>query len=131
MPPYDQAAPDGVSEIELDREGTILQMAASVSVDELPGGALDAAMRQFPGAAIQRAEREVHESGWLWAVQLAQQGREVEAICDESGNLHVSEKEIARSEAPRPVRAAADRVVPGGELKSVQVVEHAGCASTT
>ena len=97
---YDGAKPDGLMEVELARDGTVLEMEADVAPDALPAPIRDAALARLPGASITGAEREIHVDGRFWEVKLPHEGREWEVICDDAGKVVETEKELRRDEAP-------------------------------
>ena len=119
---YDLAAPDGLMEVELERDGTVLEMEADVSPADLPPVVRDAALARLPGARITGAEREIHVTGRFWEVKLTHEGREWEVICDDGGQVVETERELRRDEAPAEVLAAAERAL-SGSFKSVEIVE--------
>ena len=119
---YDGAKPDGLMEIELARDGTVLEMEADVSPEVLPAAIRSAALGRLPGATITGAEREMHVEGRFWEVKLTHQGREWEVICDDAGKVVETEQELRREEAPAAVLSAADAAV-AGTFKSVELIE--------
>jgi hypothetical protein len=121
---YDITAPGGGMEIELQRDGAILEMEADVAISDLPAAVLEAALAQAPGALITGAEREVHPDGRMWEVKLWHGGREWELVVDDDGRVHETEMMLHRFEWPGAIVAAADAAVPGGYTKSVEVLEH-------
>jgi hypothetical protein len=122
---YDQAKPDGVIEIEIDRDGVIREMEAEIAIDRLPDRVRKVALERRPGAQIVGAEREVQLGGTFWEVQMLHQGRRVEMVLDSDGAIHETERELRREEAPQPVFDAVERALPGGTFESVEVVERA------
>ena len=119
---YDLCAPGGLMELELARDGSVLEMEADVSPADLPAAVREAALAKLPGASITGAEREIHSDGRFWEVKLAHEGREWELICDDSGKIVETEKGLRRDEAPAAVLQAADRAV-AGSFKSVELIE--------
>jgi len=119
---YDMCAPAGLMEIELARDGTVLEMEADVSPADLPPAVRDAALERLPGASITGAEREIHTDGRFWEVKLTHESREWEVICDDAGRVVETEQELRRDEAPAPVLEAADAAV-AGSFKSVELIE--------
>lgn len=119
---YDIAAPGGVIELELERDGTIIEMEADIPVSALPDVVREAALKKSPGAQITGAEREFNARGAAWEVKLNFAGRDWEYVIDEEGAILEVEKELRRSEAPQAVLAAAKGAVPGGVFRSVEVI---------
>lgn len=119
---YDAASPTGLMEVELARDGTVLEMEADVDPASLPPGIRSAALERLPGATITGAERELHPDGRFWEVKLTHEGREWEVICDDQGKVVETEQELRREDAPPAVLAAANKAV-GGSFRSVELIE--------
>ncbi|MCA8941849.1 MAG: hypothetical protein KDB80_04750 [Planctomycetes bacterium] len=121
---YDRAKPDGIIEIEADRNGTIHEMEADIPIADLPPAIRDAALAMKPGGTITGAERELKSAGPGWEVKLTHEGRAWEIVMDDAGNVLETEKELRRDEAPAAVLSAADAAIPGGTFKSIERIEH-------
>jgi hypothetical protein len=126
---YDGAKPDGLLEVELARDGTVLEMEADIPLDALPAPIRAAALARLPGASITGAEREMHADGRFWEVKLNHEGRGWEVICDDAGQVVETEQELRRDEAPAAVLAAADQAIAGGSFRSVERIEGRSCTS--
>lgn len=122
---YDQASPDGMIEIELQRNGRIEEMEADIDVSALPANVLAAARKASQGATITGAEIELQQGGDFYEVKLHYEGRDWELVIDGKGNVIETEKELDQSEAPGAVIQAAAEAIPGSALKSVEVIESA------
>lgn len=120
---YDMAAPDGVIELELDRNGKIIEMEADIPVASLPAAVKKAAMEKAPGAVITGGEREMQAAGKSWEVKLRWEDRDWEFVIDDNGVIKETEKELQQAEAPAAVLAGANKRVPGAEFKSVEIIE--------
>lgn len=120
---YDHAAPGGLIELEIDRDGSIREMEAEIPVADLPEGLRAAALERLPGARITGAEREIVGDVTGYEVQLVHEGRNWELVYSEDGELLESERELTRDEWPSAVVQAADQRVPGGLLLSVELIE--------
>lgn len=121
---YDLARPDGVIEIELDRDGRLLEIEAEIPVDALPATVREAALQRAPGGRVVGAERELQRQGELWEVKVqAADGRAWEFVLDDDGAVLETEQELRREEAPPEVLAAADRALSGGTFRSVERIE--------
>lgn len=123
---YDLARPGGVIEIELDRDGTVREMEAEIAVEAVPASIRDAVAKSHPGARIVGAERELTAEGRGYEVQVQDGGRDLELVFDERGELIELERSLSRGEAPAAVMQAAERAVPGGTFRSVEIVEQRG-----
>jgi len=122
---YDMAAENGGIEIELTRDGRIVELEADVPISSLPRVVKEAAMARLPGAKITGAERELQVRGRFWEVKLVHQKREWELIVDDAGVIHETERELAQAETPRIVLTTAERLVPDSTFKSVEIIEYA------
>ena len=120
---YDQAAPDGMIELEIDRDGTIREMEADVPPSMLPDWVLVTARAAAPGGTVTGAEREIKAEGSVWEVKMTWEGRGWEFVIGDGGTVLESEKELQRSEAPAAILEAADRAIEGGAFKSVELIE--------
>jgi len=120
---YDQAAPDGLIEIELDRDGQVIEMEAEIAPDDLPANVREAAMAAMPGGMLTGAEREFNQRGRGWEVKRTVDGRAVEVVVDDAGTVLETERELMRSEAPAAVLTAAENRIQGGVFRSVERVQ--------
>ncbi|MHC4852444.1 MAG: PepSY-like domain-containing protein [Planctomycetota bacterium] len=120
---YDQGKPDGMIEVELDRNGAIREMEADIPTSDLPANIREAAMAKAPGGEIKGAEREITAAGTGWEVKMKHQGRMWEFVMDNDGKILETEKELTKDEAPAAVLQAADRAISGGTFVSVELIE--------
>ncbi|MCA9323300.1 MAG: hypothetical protein KDB53_21360 [Planctomycetes bacterium] len=121
---YDEGIPDGMIELELDRDGGILEMEVDIAVEDLPDAVRDAAMKRLYGGRIIGAEHEMKAGLESWEVKVFHRGRHWEIVADATGRIHETEMELARTEAPEHILQAADRELPGGEFVSVEMIEN-------
>lgn len=119
---YDLAAPDGVMELEIDREGRLREIEVDVRVEELPAIVADAALRHLPAGRVVGAERELTSKGSAWEVKFDVGGRKWEVVVDEQGRIVETEQSLGLSEAPAVVLAAAERAIPNALLLSVELI---------
>ena len=118
---YDDAAPEGMIEVEIGRDGVVREIEADIPIESLPDFVREAALQQLPDATITGAEREIQLVGRVWEVKLDYQGVGWELLIDPDGNVIETEKEIAVDAAPPAVIATANETVPG-PAKSVEVI---------
>jgi hypothetical protein len=123
---YDQARPDGMIELELDRDGAIREMEAEVAIERLPANLVANARGRFPGSEVIGGERELSELGDGWEIQLRHEGRKIEVVYSDDGELLETERELDRSNAPAAVLTAAERALPNSVFRSVEIVERNG-----
>jgi len=121
---YDMARPDGVIELELERDGALREIEADIPVDAVPAHVLDAARKRAPGGVITGAEREFRGEGSGYEVKMTHDGRAWEFVFDDDGRLVETEKELFAREAPPEVLAAAETALPGSAFKSVELITH-------
>jgi hypothetical protein len=119
---YDLAAPDGVMELEIDREGNLREIEADVPVQELPAIVADAALRHLPAGRVVGAERELTSKGAAWEVKFDVEGRGWEVVVDEQGRIIETEQSLSLREAPAVVLASAERAIPDALLLSVELI---------
>jgi len=120
---YDQATPDGLIELEFDRDGSLIELEADVAIDDLPEVVVAAAMQRYPSAVLTGAEREVKGSTWTWEVKFKNEGRAMELVVDDEGNVLEIERELTVDEAPDGLIAASERAVPGSAFVSIESIE--------
>ncbi|KAA3604972.1 MAG: hypothetical protein DWQ01_20420 [Planctomycetota bacterium] len=119
---YDRAAPDGVIEIELQRDGSIIEMEAEVPVSQLPETVLAAAQAEMPEAQVTGAELEYQGRDRVWEVKLRYLDRDHELVIDDAGNLLEFERELGWDEAPPEVLEGANLAIQGGNPVSVEIL---------
>lgn len=120
---YDMARPDGIIEIEINREGSITAIEAEISPEELPIHTREAALARTPGGKITGAEREVMATGSAWEVKVHHDGRDWEFVIGDDATIMEMEKELRRDEAPAVVLEASDRELPSARFKSVELIQ--------
>ncbi len=122
---YDEAAPDGAMELEIDRDGTIREAEADIPPEALPENVRAAAEAFLPGAVITGAERELTTRGDAWEVKMRHDDRDWELVIDKKGRVMETEKSLGRTEVPHQVLDAADAAVTGGLIQSHEIIERA------
>jgi hypothetical protein len=120
---YDQASPDSVIEVEIDRDGTVHAIEAGVPVEAVPVALRERALEMAPGATITGAEREYMAGATGWEVKLRHEGRNWEIVMNEDGEVIETERELRDSEVPTAVLEAADRAMSRGTRSSVEIIE--------
>lgn len=125
IPLFDQLAPEGAMELEFDRDGRFGDLEAEVPVESVPAIVRDAVAQAHPGVELTGAEREVQGGEWTWEVGFEEEGRGVQVVVSDDGDLLETERELEASEAPAEVLRAAEGAVPSSTLASVDVVTSA------
>ena len=120
---YDIAQPNGIIELELERDGTLLEIEADVPLTALPRNVLEAAAKAFPGARFTGAEREVQGDVRGWEVKFELDGLGGEVVTDDAGNVRETEREVREADVPPAVLAASAAAVPDSALKSTELVQ--------
>jgi Putative beta-lactamase-inhibitor-like, PepSY-like len=101
-------------EIQLDGDGSMLEVEYHVSPDQVPAAVREAMDSLPPGGAFTDAEREVHDGELLFELSRTVDGLEVEAMFFASGRLHSEELEVRADAVPAEVRSAVDQRFPDG-----------------
>ena len=123
---YDQGAPTGMMELEIDRSGKIYEAEADIDPRKLPQVVLDAARAVAgEGAVLTGAEIEYGTSGKAYEVKFEKGGVGYEYVIDPMGNVREQEREIDRTKAPAGIVEAGLEVLPGS-FKSVEILELGG-----
>jgi hypothetical protein len=119
---YDQGAPDGVIEIEAERDGTIIEIEVGIDPAKVPQAIRDAADRDMPGGEVKGAELEYVGGKKAYEIKKSKDGLDYELVYDEAGTLIEREAEMKRADAPAAVMAKAMAIVAGAEFKSVEKI---------
>lgn len=123
---YDEVAMDGAMELELERDGSFLELEADVPLDRVPDTLMAAFRAAFPDGRPTGAEREVQDGVWTWEVKFVSGGRAMEIVLDEGARILEVERELTTAEAPAAVLAASERAVPDSVFVSVESIEAGG-----
>lgn len=126
---YDEVALDGAMELEMERDGTFLELEADVPLERVPETLMAAFRAAFPEGRPTGAEREVQDGVWTWEVKFVSGGRAMEIVLDEGARILEVERELTTAEAPAAVLTASEQAVPGSVFVSVESIEAA--AGTT
>lgn len=119
---YDVAAEDGMLELELERDGTLVEAEADVPLDRVPENVVAAAQAAYPGVRLTGAEREVQDGSRVWEVKFSHEGRAMELVIDDDGEVLETERELRADEAPEAVLAAAEAAIPNSAFRSVEEI---------
>jgi hypothetical protein len=107
--------------IEVDPTGRIRAYSAEVDLSEVPDICRVAADVAAPGGKTVGAEREVIGETPYWEIEKEIDGLRVEILVTEDGRMAGSERVL--KDPPADVVAAANALVPGGEVVAVERVE--------
>ena len=121
---YDEGAEAGGIELEMERDGSIVEAEVDIDVANLPPEIVAAAKARLPGGEITGAEREIQRDTWAWEVKMRQDGRDWEFVIAQDGTIREVERELTADEAPAAVMEAALKATPNSEFKSVELIEH-------
>ncbi|MEM9379744.1 MAG: hypothetical protein AAGB93_07310 [Planctomycetota bacterium] len=122
---FDQLAPDGALELEFDRHGRFGDMEAEVSVALVPEVVREAVARAHPGVELTSAEREFQSGAWTWEVGFEEEGRGVQVVVSDAGELLETERELEPWETLDEVLVAAEATLRYSTLVSVDHVTSA------
>ncbi len=115
-------APEGVLELEYDRQGILREAEADVPLASVPAELVALALARLPGGEITGAEREITEHGKGYELKLARAGLAYEYVFDDSGRLLESEEELGPGELPEEVLRHVELALGGGERTSTERV---------
>jgi hypothetical protein len=102
--------------IEMDGDGGIVALEASVPLSALPQVCRDAADKHVSGGKATGAEKEWAGGKMYWEVIKDVDGVRYEILMNPDGSLAGKETALAASAAPAAVVEAAKKAVGGGEL---------------
>jgi uncharacterized protein YuzE len=107
--------------IEVDESGKVINADAQVEVSRVPKAVMDVADREVPGP-VASAEREIAGKSHYWEVEKKVQGRSVFLMISADGKVVGRETELPRNEWPQHVVDAANKAVPTGPIKTIELV---------
>jgi len=99
------------------------QESGKLSVADVPERVRHTVDGRFPGASVDRVEREHEHGTTVYDFELRQDGRKYEADVAENGVLLEVEKEIALANVPEGVARAAQSKYPGATVREVMEVD--------
>lgn len=117
---YDQLAPGGMMEVELERDGSFAELEADVPVESVPEHLIRATRATYPDAQITGAEREVRRDEWSWEIKFRSGGRAMEVVLDDAGAVLETERELRPDEAPPGLIDVSEAALPGSSFVSVE-----------
>ncbi len=112
----------GIIELAVDKDGSLLEVEFHVPKETIPARALQAVNAKIPAGTIVDCEKEYHGGVVYYEVTKELDGRKYEIMVTPTGRLYRLELEIADSDAPARVLAAADRAVPWGRRTLVEKI---------
>lgn len=114
--------PGGESHIEFASDGRVVEAGGAVALDAVPADCRAAVDAKFPGGRQTHAERVVIGKTRLWLIAKQVEGRSLEVLVAEGGNVVGGEESLARQDWPAAVVDAARSAVPGASLERVERV---------
>jgi len=108
--------------IEVDEEGEVVSADTQVELARVPKAVMAAADKAVPGPAVD-AEIEIALGVRYWEVEKQVEGRTVELVLTEDGELVGKEEELPSAKWPKQVVEAANKAVPQGQITTVEWIE--------
>jgi uncharacterized membrane protein YkoI len=121
---YNEGTPAGWMELEVEADGTIFESEAEISYEKVPSNVKQAAEAELPGGQVTGAEAEYVNGTRAYEVRKTVDGQEYELVFSEDGTLLEKEVSLDIADAPAEVIENAQAAIPGGEIKSVERIEH-------
>jgi hypothetical protein len=109
-------------EMTLDDGGVVAETEFHVTFERLPEAVRRAADTELPGGTLLSCEKEYHGSTVYWEVEKLFGDLKKEILFTSDGRVRITEFQISAGSAPRRVMESVERVVPGGDLTSVEEV---------
>ncbi|HGY92225.1 MAG TPA: hypothetical protein ENK43_13735 [Planctomycetes bacterium] len=106
------------AEIAIDHQGRIRNIEYHIEPGAVPQAVRDAMDALHPGGAYVGAEKEVTEERILFELTRRVEGREVEALFTQTGQLVSEEIQVSADHVPSAVKASVAATLPGGEVTS-------------
>lgn len=95
----------------------------AVPVRELPRAVRRAVEKKFPGAEIERAERETDDGKTVFEVTLeAEDDQDIDVELTPDGKILEIEREISVSKLPEAVRETLSKRYPGAKVRKVEAI---------
>lgn len=107
--------------IEVAEDGQVINADAQVEMSSVPKAILEAAERELPGPAVD-AEREIAIGVRYWEIEKKVDGRTIELMIDDAGNLLGKEEELAKANWPEAIVKAVNHAVPEGQITTIELV---------
>ena len=98
----------------------------SVSLDKIPAAAAKALKEHAGGAKITAVSQEKDQGKMIYEATFTAKGRVHDVTVDENGKLVSDEEVVPLSEAPKAVRAAIEREMPGGKVEKFERIKEGG-----
>lgn len=114
--------PSGAFHIEFDSDGSVLAAGGAVALESVPAACRSAVDAAHPGGRQTGAERVYEDGSTSWMVAKEVDGRALEILVTDDGEVFGGEEVLAPSTWPPDVVSAAKAAVPGSTLERVERV---------
>jgi len=108
--------------LEVDATGKVIAYAAQIDPSAVPAVCRDAIEKAHPGGKITGAEKEIIDGKTYFELMKEIDGLRVEAVATPEGVVAGGERVLPQKEIPADVVAAANKLVPEGEVVAVEKV---------
>jgi hypothetical protein len=106
--------------LEVDASGKVISYAAQIDPAAVPAVCRDAIEKAHPGGKVQFAEKEIIDGKTYFELSKEIDGLRVEALATPEGAVIGGERVLPQKEIPADVVAAANKLVPEGEVIAVE-----------
>jgi len=107
--------------IEVDEKGNVINADAQVEISRVPKYVIEAADREVQGSVV-TAEHEIAGKMHYWEVEKKVQGRSIFLMVAEDGKIVGKEEELPQSGWPKHIVDAANKAVPAGVIRTIELV---------
>ena len=101
----------------------------SVSLEKIPPAAAKALREHAGGAKITGVSQEKDEGRMVYEASFTSKGRAHDVTVDKAGKLVSDEEVVPIGEAPKAVKAAIEREIPGGKVEKFERIKEGGKVS--
>ncbi|WP_435010410.1 PepSY-like domain-containing protein [Tundrisphaera lichenicola] len=93
-----------------------------IKVEDLPKAVAKAVKKAYPEAKIVGASKEEEDGETIFEVEMMLDGKSIDILLDEEGEIEETEKEIEVEDLPRAVLKVAKSKFPGAKINKVEEV---------
>lgn len=97
-----------------------------VTFENIPAAAAKALKEQAGGEKIKGLSKEKDEGKTVYEATFSRKGRVHDVTVSEDGKLVSDEETIPAAEAPKVVRAALEKELPGGKIEKMELIREDG-----
>jgi hypothetical protein len=109
--------------LEVDATGKVIAYSADIDPNAVPQVCRDAIEKAYPGGKVTGAEKEVIDGKTYFEIEKDMDGLRLEVLATPDGKVAGFERVLPAKEHPAAVLAAANKLVPEGEVEAVERIE--------